>query len=59
MKDEIDLTDLLDAEAELEIALVEWRDAGGPVTGITRSIDKLINAKLEICSARAKDSQHG
>lgn len=36
------------AEVELEKALVEWRDAGGPIFNVSQAIDNCIIRRVEL-----------
>jgi hypothetical protein len=48
MSKPIDVTDAMDAEADLMDALREWQNAGAPVIDVVDAINRLIEARVEI-----------
>jgi hypothetical protein len=45
---ETTLMDLRDAEVDLENALMEWRDAGGPIFNVSQAIDQCIIRRVQM-----------
>ena len=48
MSKETTVMDLRAAEIDLENALMEWRDAGGPVFNVSQAIDQCIIRRVKM-----------
>lgn len=47
-KNQSQYDELVEAENAIERALQEWKDAGGPVAAVVRTINQMIDLRVEI-----------
>jgi hypothetical protein len=50
--------DLRAAEIDLENALVEWRDAGGPIFNVSQAIDQCIIRRVQLMTQSSEGGKH-